>query len=461
VTNNHVVRGAGTLEVYFSGDPNPRMAKLLGVSECSDLALIDLVGDNYPFLSWYEGPVELGMKVYSLGYPLGDPEFTRHEGNISKKSAKLQTNWTAVESLIEHDAIINPGNSGGPLVNENGEVVGVNYAYIGGANQYYAITFKEIEPILQDLISGKNVLSLGINGEAFLTDNNFAGIWIYSVISGSPADVAGLKGGDILTNMEGITLAREGTMAEYCNVLRTHDPAKDVLTVKAIRYGTGEALEGQINGRKMEVVGQADVSGEGQQASVEETPTSESQPYYTEEFDNELTDWTYFVQHGDENQMNLTTDSGKLIFDIQGEQTYIYLTYNAWKYQDVRLDAVAENRGENSNNISLICRYSDEGWYEFSVGSDGTWWIYKVDPNASDVYTLLYNGGSNAIHMGKKTNTFTSTCVGDALTLYINGQKARTVHDTTFREGLVGVSVSSLDRVPVNVEVENISISEP
>jgi len=57
ITNNHVVTGAATLEVFVGGDDEPVKAKVLGVSECSDLAVIDLEGDGYPYLEWYEAPV--------------------------------------------------------------------------------------------------------------------------------------------------------------------------------------------------------------------------------------------------------------------------------------------------------------------------------------------------------------------------------------------------------------------
>ncbi len=80
VTNNHVVAGAALIDVYFSDDETPHRARLLGVSECSDVALIKIDGEDLPYLEWYEGDVKLGMNVYSLGYPLGDPEYTQHQG---------------------------------------------------------------------------------------------------------------------------------------------------------------------------------------------------------------------------------------------------------------------------------------------------------------------------------------------------------------------------------------------
>ena len=83
VTNNHVVTGNASLKVYVEGKEDPVSAKVLGVSECSDLAVIDLEGDGYPFLSWSSDPPAVGRDVRAAGFPLGDPEFTLTSGIIS------------------------------------------------------------------------------------------------------------------------------------------------------------------------------------------------------------------------------------------------------------------------------------------------------------------------------------------------------------------------------------------
>jgi len=251
VTNNHVVTGAAIVKVWVSGEQQPRNAKVLGVSECSDLALLQIEGDPLPALKWYEGAIEPGLDVYAAGYPLGDPEYTLTRGIISKAKADGQTNWASVPSVIEHDAVLNPGNSGGPLVTKDGKVVGVNYASASKARQSFAISPVEAEKVLQQLRQGHDVDSIGLNAEAFLSDDNkTSGVWIYSVKSGSPADRAGLKAGDILTQLEGVTLAAKGTMAEYCDILHTHDP-QATLSMTVERADSNALMEGQINGRTL------------------------------------------------------------------------------------------------------------------------------------------------------------------------------------------------------------------
>ena len=112
VTNNHVVTGAAALEVFVDGSDAPVNA-VLGVSECADLAVIDLDGGDYPFLDWYDGEIEPGLEVRAAGFPLGDPEYTLTQGIVSKADADGESSWASVDSVIEHDASIQPGNSGG------------------------------------------------------------------------------------------------------------------------------------------------------------------------------------------------------------------------------------------------------------------------------------------------------------------------------------------------------------
>lgn len=252
VTNNHVVTGSALLKVFVNGESRPRNARILGVSECSDLAVIDIDGDGYSFLEWYDGDVKVGLDVFAAGYPLGDPEFTLTRGIISKARADGETSWASVDNVVEHDATINPGNSGGPLVTSDGRVVGVNYAGRSDTEQYFAIARDEALPLIEQLRSGKDVTSLGINGEAFaLEDGSLSGIWVWSVKSGSPADKTGVRPGDIVTQLERLVLATDGTMTSYCDILRSRT-ASDTLQIAVVRSETEQVLEGQINGRELQ-----------------------------------------------------------------------------------------------------------------------------------------------------------------------------------------------------------------
>lgn len=250
VTNNHVVAGAGLIQVFVAGEDEPRNAKVLGVSECSDLAVIDIGGDDLPAISWFDGDPQPGLEIYAAGFPLSDPEYTLTRGIVSKANAAGETMWASVDHVIEHDASIQPGNSGGPLVTSDGQVVGINYATSTRTNtdQFYAIEAGDAEAIIDQLAEDRDVDSLGINGQIVVSDDGgLTGLWVSGVTSGSPADLAGLEPGDIVTRLEGVTVGADGTMGDYCDVMRTHS-ADDVLAVEVVRYATEEVLTGQFNG---------------------------------------------------------------------------------------------------------------------------------------------------------------------------------------------------------------------
>jgi serine protease Do len=281
VTNNHVVTGSALLRVYVQGQDRPLNAKVLGVSECSDLAVIDIDGDDFSYLDWYDGDVKVGLKVYAAGFPLGDPNFTLTDGIVSKASADGETSWASVDSVIEHSAKINPGNSGGPLVDENGKVIGVNYAVVSSTDQNFAIQYQDAARVISQLQEGTDVDSIGVNGGAVTGEVSgmpIYGVWVRSVASGSPADKALIKAGDIIYEIEGKPIAQDGTMADYCDVIRSRQP-DDTMSLTVIRFSDLALMEGQLNGRELEVVGY--FTGEGEDAtSSEDTPAGDVIEYY-------------------------------------------------------------------------------------------------------------------------------------------------------------------------------------
>ena len=462
VTNNHVVAGAALVKVWLGGESNPRNARVLGLSECSDLAVIQIEdGGNYPSLSWYNDEVKPGLEVYAAGFPLGEPEYNLTKGIISKVNASGETNWASIESVLGHDATINPGNSGGPLVTEGGEVVGINYRGRPDANQYFAIGSNIALPIIEELQAGNDVDSIGVNGTAVISeDGSLSGIWVSSVTSGSPADKAGIQPGDIIYQLEGLVLATDGTMKDYCDVIRSHSPS-DTMSLSVIRYDTGELLEGQLNGRELAVTGNFDTSGGGGSSSG---GTGEAQAFYTEEFDANYNpdNWQYFtLGSGSDSNLVIQQEDDYLSFDLGDEDLYVYYMYTPYVYEDVSLTLNAENRGRNNNNISLVCRMNDDGseWYEFSVESGGVWYLYAVNGK----YNILDNGGTNALKQGREVNEYRMDCRGDEITVYVNGTELKTVVDTTygFNEGAVGFNISSLNVLPITVNVNWFDIAQP
>ncbi len=276
ITNNHVVTGAALLKVWVGGDTSKSYnAKIIAVSECSDLALIDIDGDGFAYMEWYPGSITVGLEVYAAGFPLGDPEFTLTKGIVSKEQANGESNWASVNQVIEHDATINPGNSGGPLVTGDGQIVGVNYASYAEAGQFFAIGRDTTLPIIEKFKQGDDVDSLGINAFAVANeDGSLTGIWVSSVKSGSAADDAGIEPGDLVTTLEGLTLAGDGSMATYCDIIRTQGD-NNTLGMEIIRFDTNQTLEGQFNGRALSVTGTYSSTGNTNNANNANTSNTD------------------------------------------------------------------------------------------------------------------------------------------------------------------------------------------
>ena len=214
-----------------------------------------------------------------------------------------------------------------------------------------------------------------------------------------------------------------------------------------------------------------------QPPTVPPAPTEPvAQQFYTETFDSDTSQWTYFLVDGSKRDpvfaeedfgvMNVGTDDGRLNFNLESEGQWAYVTYDAFEYDNVRLDVVVENRGVNNNNVSLICRYTpDEGWYEFNIANNGLYWIFHaiVRDDGAVIYTQIKDGGSNKIKAGKETNKYSIICDDRTLSLFINDYETNVFDENNYvlRDGLIGVSVSSFNVLPVKIEIDSITISEP
>lgn len=209
-----------------------------------------------------------------------------------------------------------------------------------------------------------------------------------------------------------------------------------------------------------------------QPTQEQQQPEPSNQQFFTEEFDAPLSSsWFSYIITGsdksDPDKVTVEPENGKLVWDFDSEEVYYYLFYEGFSYTDVKVEARADNRGKNNNNVSLICRYDPEvGWYEFSIANNGLYWIYYAEI-ASDGdfggYSLITNGGSNDIKQGKDTNEYSITCSGEKLTLTINGEEVTTITERKYglSEGGVGVNVSSLNVLPILVDMEWFKVSEP
>lgn len=218
ITNNHVIEGADEISVTLMSG-NIRKAIVIGTDPYSDIAVIKIDNSSetlYPVVLGDSFTLIVGEQVVAIGNPYGLSD-TITAGIVSQVGRELSTSGGyEIVDVIQTDAAINPGNSGGPLVNMIGEVIGMNTAIVSGSTGVgFAIPSDTIKRELQSLItSGKYEHPwLGIQGTDVDPDiasaiglNYTYGVLITAVVSGGPADIAGLKGGTTTMNIGGTSV---------------------------------------------------------------------------------------------------------------------------------------------------------------------------------------------------------------------------------------------------------------
>ncbi len=218
LTNNHVIENATKIQVQLNGDTARYTAKLVGADDDTDLAVIKIeTNKDLPIakLGNSEG-VQVGDWVLAIGSPFG-LQATVTAGIISAKDRGGLGLAKQFQRFLQTDAAINPGNSGGPLVDLAGQVIGINTAIITGSRGYegvgFALPSNTAINVYNQLIANGRVTrgSIGVRFEEDLGTNPITlkslgaqyGVEIEDVEPGSPAEKAGLKGGDVVTSVNG------------------------------------------------------------------------------------------------------------------------------------------------------------------------------------------------------------------------------------------------------------------
>ncbi len=213
VTNHHVVANAKKIEVTFSNGQTLE-AKILGLDPDTDIAVITTSLSKLPPLPIANSnKIRVGDIVLAIGNPFGIGQ-TVTQGIISA-TGRDRVGLNTYENFIQTDAAINPGNSGGALINPKGEILGINSAIYSQTGNYLGISFaipiNLVLDVVQQIIANGEVVRgwLGVEGvdlnEQMLEHiglNNIQGVLITDVFDQGPADIAGIKVGDILTRID-------------------------------------------------------------------------------------------------------------------------------------------------------------------------------------------------------------------------------------------------------------------
>jgi serine protease Do len=274
VTNNHVIDGAVDIRVTMS-NREVYPAKLVGADPLTDLAVIKIKGNNFPSVPFgNSASLHPGQTVLAFGNPYGF-QFTVTRGIIS---ALNRPNPDASDrrkpgEFIQTDAAINPGNSGGALVNAHGELIGINTFLISGSGSFsgmgFAIPTQIVEPTVETLIRdgkvthafiGIQISDITPDNAKFFNMNKAQGALVSDVQPDAPGAKAGLRTGDVITELDGKPVNDAGQLQMlvgqkrpgetiHLEVVRDSKPMSVAVTVEALGGDKGTEIAGSEHGK--------------------------------------------------------------------------------------------------------------------------------------------------------------------------------------------------------------------
>jgi serine protease Do len=283
VTNNHVVENATDITVTLSDDSEYK-ASVVGTDPETDLAVVKIDASGLtpaPFGSSDE--MEVGDWVVAIGSPFGLRQ-TVTAGIVSAKGRQVGIIRSAggsagFEDFIQTDAAINPGNSGGPLLNLEGQIIGINTAISSRTGVYNGVGFAIPSSMVEDVFNSirehgsvkRGALGVGIEpltrkDADYYGYDSTRGALVTQVYPGSPAAKAGVKVGDIITEIDGEAMADN---RDLMNFVARHRPG-DTIDVKVFRKGETEAFEITLADRSAQFAR----AGTGQPGEAAEAPSA-------------------------------------------------------------------------------------------------------------------------------------------------------------------------------------------
>jgi len=242
VTNNHVIDKADKIEVVLD-DKRKYKAELVGTDPTTDLALLKVQADNLPFVRYGNSDnVKVGEWVLAVGNPF-NLNSTVTAGIISAKGRNIgilqREDRMGLESFLQTDAVVNPGNSGGALVNLNGDLVGINSAIASRSGSFegysFAVPSSIVSKVVDDLLKYKVVQRALLGVSIQEVDSKLAsekklkslnGVYVQSLSENSAAAAAGLKEGDVITEINGAKVNTSSQLQEQVARYRPGDKIK-------------------------------------------------------------------------------------------------------------------------------------------------------------------------------------------------------------------------------------------
>lgn len=243
VTNQHVIDGASEISVILNTGEE-FSAKLIGQDTKTDLAVLKIDPGSTQITAAPLGDstsVQVGELAVAIGNPMGQEFSGSVTAGIISAVNRTMTIESRTYNLLQTDAAINSGNSGGALINQYGEIIGINSVKLSSSGiegMGFAIAISEAKPIIDDLMSSGYVTGRPLVGIS-IKDTGY-GLFIRSVTEGSGAEEAGLKAYDMILEVDG----QKVTTTEEVNAIRDKKKAGDYLTFKILR--DGNTMEMQV-----------------------------------------------------------------------------------------------------------------------------------------------------------------------------------------------------------------------
>jgi serine protease Do len=257
VTNNHVVQGAMQIRVTLN-DRRVLPAKLIGTDKLTDLAVIKIDSKNLPSIAWGDSTkLHPGQSVLAFGSPFGYFQFSVTRGIISalNRPNPYSDDPRKPGDYIQTDAAINQGNSGGPLVDAHGELVGINTFIITNSGSFagagFAIPSQIVRSTAEALIKDGTVhhgyLGISMNdvtpeNSSFFNLPDATGAIVSQVSPDSPASRAGLKGGDVLRELNGNKIVNGGAL----QVAVSQVPPGNTISLAILRDGKPQTVQVKV-----------------------------------------------------------------------------------------------------------------------------------------------------------------------------------------------------------------------
>lgn len=494
LTNAHVVAGSVSQTVTLAGTQIERPARVLGISHCDDIALLEVDGliGAKPVTFTSNAAVAVGSPSYAVGFPKNsrtgggsDPNIV--DGTVSKPTQSLDQ----YPDIVGISMVIAAGYSGSPLFDELGRVIGMTTFSIGrGDGLSFAIGSDYLQQIVPKLRKDGHLQWTGIGFRELVTDKGMQYVIVDTVDPGSSAAAIGLQSGDIVLTMDGQSIQTE---ADACSILRSRANGNQ-LTLEVLRIVDNEGISGKAlitigkPGSDDDLLWHNTKAGSTERSpdSAVDTAIDEADKAYAEELLQQLSSaqQLFTEDFASPNGHFVLSDSEYGTGSLKNGVYVSQAKKAGWPFMQFAVDRFGEQTlkgdfamavdiaflpGSDASQtasagggIVLGKSYHGEGTWrtlEVVLYDNGTWQVrtfQDTDWNRTFSFDPIVNP---AIHTGKDANTLMVVHAKNTLLIYVNDTLIGMLHNAPPVEGNFGLTTHSVGTEPVStVLMDNVHV---